>query len=323
MDTRRLFLCAIDFSETCQGALGLACALARALGAELLLVHVRDPSPRSELRPERSRDELERALAPARTELEAWRLEAEKKLGRAVEAVLVEGSAAEEIAHVAEARSCELVVTGTQGRTGLGRLVVGSVAARVLREAPCSVLVLPHAAAPAELSRQICCAIDFSEVSRVALRQAAELARALGANLDLVHVPARAPGAPEMLAFGAPGVDARAEEELRRELSAWEAEAARLVGAAVVTAVRPGDAADEVLRYATERGAGLVVVGTHGRSGVKRLVLGSVAERVVREARVPVLVARERVRPPSAGAEEPDPDLPAGRMDHQRIAPFR
>lgn len=322
MDTGRLFLCAIDFSDTCRGALGLACDLARSLEAGLLLVHAREPTPLAELRPERSPDEVDRELAPARAELEAWRLDAERRLGRAVEAVLVEGSAAEELAHVAEARSCDLLITGTLGRTGLGRLVVGSVAARVLREAPCSVLVVPQAAGAARAPRRICCAIDLSETSRVAMRQAADLARALGAELDLVHAPVRLPGAPEMLAFGAPEVQAGEAEQLRRTVSAWEAEATQRSGAPVAAVVAPGDAAAEVLRHAATRGAGLIVVGTHGRTGVKRLVLGSVAERIVREARIPVLVARERVRP-GVGAGEPDRDLPAERLDRERVTPFR
>jgi len=320
MDTGKLFLCAVDFSDTCRGSFGLACDLARALEARLLLVHAAESLSRSEYRTALSPDEVERAMAPTRAELEAWRLDAERRLGRTVESLLVEGSPAEEIARVAEARSCDLLVTGTHGRTGVKRLVLGSVAARLLREAPCSVLVVPLAAGAVEAPRRICCAVDLSETSREALRQAADMARALGAQLELVYVRARLVGAPEMMALGA-AAQASEAEQLEAELGPWEEEATRWAGSAVAATITQGEPADEVLHRCGAEGTGLLVVGTHGRTGVRRLVLGSVAERIVREARLPVLVARQRAHP-SPEAEEPDANLTAGRFDRQRMPPF-
>ena len=145
--------------------------------------------------------------------------------------------------------------------------------------------------------RRICCAVDLSDPSRAALNDAAELARTCSAELTILHVfsPVKAsmlsnepiaPSPDEVL-----GGMARA---LEAELQPWKEEAARLAGRQVSLAVVAGEPAHEIVRFAGERGFDLVVVSTHGRTGVRRLVLGSVAEHVVREATVPVLVTRPR-----------------------------
>jgi len=139
--------------------------------------------------------------------------------------------------------------------------------------------------------KRICCAVDFSDPSRLALYQAADLAKRDGAELMLVHVYEVPQPAVDVLL---PAVDLTgpAAAEAEQKLIGWVAEAARLRGAPVKTRILAGHPALEVARAASEAGCDLVVVGTHGRTGVKRLVLGSVAERIVREAHCDVLVAR-------------------------------
>jgi nucleotide-binding universal stress UspA family protein len=151
---------------------------------------------------------------------------------------------------------------------------------------------------------RICCAVDLSDPSRTALRQAAELARATGAELTLLHVvpPARAATvAAGVLAGAGDDVVRSMLAALEEELQPWKAEAERLAGRPVTLVVAPGVPADGIVRFARDGGFDLVVLATHGHTGVRRLVLGSVAERVVREATVPVLV----VRAPAAGAAAP------------------
>jgi nucleotide-binding universal stress UspA family protein len=82
--------------------------------------------------------------------------------------------------------------------------------------------------------------------------------------------------------------------ELEKTMEMWRNEAERLVGRTVRSTVLPGDPTGEIVRLAREHAFDLTVVGTHGRRGLKRLVLGSVAERVVREAPCAVLVVRRR-----------------------------
>jgi nucleotide-binding universal stress UspA family protein len=144
--------------------------------------------------------------------------------------------------------------------------------------------------------KKVCCAIDLSEASRVALREATELVRRFDAELALVHVhppqPAPGPGpfepAPEF-------VDV-ASAELSGEVGTWQEEAEHAVGRGVQATVLNGattnEILDELLRFVREHGQDLLVVGSHGRRGVQRLLLGSVAERVAREAPCSVLVVR-------------------------------
>lgn len=119
-------------------------------------------------------------------------------------------------------------------------------------------------------AREILVATDFSISGAAAVEAAVAYARALGARLHLLHVDT-APGA--------------------RDVGALLREAAARAGDVPVTvATTGGDPAQEILRYARRHAIDLVVVGTHGRTGVTRVLLGSVAERVVRGAACPVLV---------------------------------
>lgn len=139
----------------------------------------------------------------------------------------------------------------------------------------------------------ICCPIDFSETSRVALEQAAELSRRYQAKLSLLHV-FEPPGATAELMVSPPEFLDQTIKELERKLDLWKAEAERHGAAPVRALVATGSPATEIARFATTAGCDLVVMGTHGRRGLPHLVLGSVAERVVREAPCAVLVVRPR-----------------------------
>lgn len=141
---------------------------------------------------------------------------------------------------------------------------------------------------------KICCAVDLSEPSRVAMEEAAWLANRLGAELTLVHVHIPPPAAAsDVLVSSRGGALARAHEN-EETLARWLADAERGAGRPARSRILSGDPAAEILRYAGEERCDLVVVGTHGRTGLTRVVLGSVAERVARQAPCPVLVVHGR-----------------------------
>ena len=142
--------------------------------------------------------------------------------------------------------------------------------------------------------KKICCATDFSEPSRIAMLEAAELARRLDAQLELVHVRMPPPTVGTDLLATPIEATGTALAEIEKTMATWRDEAERLVGRAVRSTVLTGDAAGEIVRLARERAIDLVVVGTHGLRGLRRLVIGSVAERIVREAPCAVVVARRR-----------------------------
>ena len=150
--------------------------------------------------------------------------------------------------------------------------------------------------------KRILVATDFSACADAARVVATALARALGATLALVHVQSPLP----TYAFAEGGaLDlARLEDEQRRwaleRLEIQAEETARAAGIAVTTAIRVGTPAAEIVEAAREAGADVIVVGTHGRTGLNRLLIGSVAERVVRTAPCPVLTVRD----PVCGQEE-------------------
>jgi nucleotide-binding universal stress UspA family protein len=144
--------------------------------------------------------------------------------------------------------------------------------------------------------KRICCAVDFSEHSWSALRRAIELARLLEAELTVLHVAAHPfPGGEALFPTPAPAVEAE-EERSREQLEAWRCLAEQALGRMVRARLLVGSAPREIARFSA-RGTDLLVVGTRGPSGLGRLLLGSVAERVVRDASCPVMVIHRQDEP--------------------------
>ena len=140
--------------------------------------------------------------------------------------------------------------------------------------------------------KSIVCAVDFSPPSRRALEEAADLARRTGSSLTLVHVEtgpptrAEAPFAPPRPPKHEPGAAAALDE--------WARDAEAIAGRPVGKLLPAGKPAEEIVQAAEVGSFDLVVIGTRGRTGVARAVLGSIAEHVVRHSPVPVLVVPER-----------------------------
>jgi nucleotide-binding universal stress UspA family protein len=146
--------------------------------------------------------------------------------------------------------------------------------------------------------RKILVAVDGSAASAKGLREAIRLAKAEGARLSILHVVHEYPAfaALDGMMAGAPGVDLvpALREGGKRVLAKAQAVAAKqnVKAKAILREMLSGPAAYPIVREARKFGADLIVLGTHGRRGVRRLVLGSDAEQVVRTAPVPVLLVR-------------------------------
>lgn len=143
---------------------------------------------------------------------------------------------------------------------------------------------------------RICCAVDLSEPSRVAMREAAALAKQLGAELTLLHVYQAPTGASTGMLVSPPELFDAAAREVERKLESWRLEAEQLAGRPASLKIVPGGAAAEIVRFATEARMDAIIVATHGRTGIQHLLLGSVAERVVTQADCPVVVVRQSHR---------------------------
>lgn len=142
---------------------------------------------------------------------------------------------------------------------------------------------------------------DFSECAAHALEHAVRLARRLGASLVLLHVPVETPLYGEGLT-GATGVREVYESQRRWAEAALDerAVALRADGLEVRTRVVPGAPWEQIVKVASEERVELIVIGTHGRGTLGRLLLGSVADRVVRLAPCPVVTVRVAPRPGGA-----------------------
>lgn len=123
---------------------------------------------------------------------------------------------------------------------------------------------------------KVLCPVDFSDESRAALRAAADLARRMSAELTLFHAETAESNLQEAAAPGG-------------QLADWRREAERLGVMRVKTASAPGQPATAIVEAASSGSFDLIVMGTHGRTGRRGMLIGSVAESVVRSSRVPVL----------------------------------
>lgn len=284
----------LDGSSLADRAMPYATALARATGARLVLV--RAPSPRELWQaPEGSRGptaELEDAATMARAE----GVEAEPYLYPIYLPEEVPGA----IVDAAVDRHADLIVMSTNGRSGLGRWLWGSVADQVLRRAEVPVLLIP---ATCERSwaagepRRILVSLDGSPLAEEALDPARELAAALGTDLLLLQVVDLS--GPDVTAgHGAATIEAGLANA-RRYLDAIVARL-EAAGASVSVRLEVGLPARVIAAVAHEQGAGLIAMATHGRSGLTRAILGSVATGVLQRATVPLLLVRPATAEPAA-----------------------
>lgn len=140
---------------------------------------------------------------------------------------------------------------------------------------------------------RILCPVDFSDPSRRALNYAAALSRWYGASLTVLHAHATAPVFEFTAPFGSLGAPPLMRQD--RDIDEPAADLRRFVGPAndplpTEIVVERGDASSEILRQAIDRKADLIVMGTHGRTGLRHMLLGSVTEKIIRNASCPVLV---------------------------------
>ena len=221
------------------------------------------------------------------------------------------GRAFDEICKLAAEIKAELLVISTHGRTGLQHLVLGSTAERVVRYAPCPVLVVRDrerdfvdraqsttaADTPLNLG-MIVVPVDFSDCSAEGVRYAIKFAKSAGAKLSLVHVVQVQPFIPsdQFAAFArkpAPGIIERAAKmQMRKFIRDFEFDGVPHESSVVI-----GRAAYQICEVAEKSGADLIIASTRGSTGLAHVLMGSTAEHVVRYAKCPVLVVPAHDRP--------------------------
>jgi nucleotide-binding universal stress UspA family protein len=313
MSVQGLILVPLDGSAVAEEAVPVAAELARRMCAALRLVHVHMPITADPIHVE-GLPVIDGHMRSLRREHEqAYLDQARERLapGAAVSAVLLDGPVAATVAAYAKANGTTLIVMTTHGRGGLERAWLGSVADELVRVSPVPLLLVRPEPGSAPLPlRRILVPLDGSAIAEAILEHAVGLAR-LDADselilLDLVQPIASAVWIPDA-ALAAPvagGDVTRRQEERAREYLNGLSRRLEASGVRVRARVQVATAiALAILEVARDERADIIALATHGRSGIRRLTLGSVADKVVRGSAVPVLLFRP---PPNATQTPPD-----------------
>jgi len=287
----------LDFSPASLKALDYAVSMAKQFHAAIHLVHVYPPD--------------EAASAPGAGHLLLQSAEAIERLNEELTGIhrkhapmfrpenchIRGGRPYEEIVRVAREIGADLIVLSTRGHSGLKHLLLGSTTERVVRSAPCPVLVVrkrkrrPKTSGEAFAIRTILVPTDFSQCSLAGTEYAAFLAKNLHARLRLFHAmyPYTNYVFVDRAGVRVSGLAEAMEETARQEMDALR-QMDFLRGLPVQTKILAGPAVDEICAAAGDPDVDLIVTSTHGRTGLKHALMGSVAEHVVRYAERPVMV---------------------------------
>jgi len=286
-----------DFSSVAEDAFAHAAHLALQYGATITVFNVvtpgdgEDPNPMDFLSVTSASGDMAEDAPPQRVEVQT--VTQERGTVPVVYTQTDNDSPASAIIDHTTDHDTDLVVMGTHGRKGMDRLLSGSVAEEVVRGTPCpvfTVLAPDNERADTPIDR-VLVPVDLSEQSTLVVDHAVGLATAYGAPIDLLHVVEEAafPTAYGMdpMTPSQPDVQERAREAL-------EALAAEIedFDEALNTHVLAGYAARDIVDFADEYAADLIVMATHGRTGLQRFLIGSVAEKVVRSAPCPVFTVK-------------------------------
>jgi len=306
--TFRSIVVPLDGSKLAEHALPVAAVIARAARASLRLVLVhRLPPPPTDKASAKLYVSVDLAVRKSeRGYLRGFAARLRETWGLKVTTVSPTGPVAETLAAWIEDVEADMVVMTTHGRGAIERALLGSVADRLVRTLEVPIVLLRpepgEPAPPATLDwspREIVVGLDGSRLAEAALPPAVELARLFRVPLTLVQVVQ-----PLVVVSDPPlpfptGYDEQITESIRREAQDYldsVAEQLRKDGLEVRGVVTMGlNVAGTLLELAPER-AGLLAIATHGHGGLKRALVGSVADKLVRAASVPVLVVRPRAR---------------------------
>jgi nucleotide-binding universal stress UspA family protein len=304
-------LLATDFSHCAERALSYALAIASSWNAELHVLHVLEvlsgmnsEYPVNHMYVEQLRKEAAHDM-----------IEIEKRAtqsGLSIRIATEIGIPSQRIEALAAQTGVSLIVMGTHGRTGLEHVLVGSTAERVVRTASCPVLTAkvrgdassqPTAPADGIRFQRLLIPVDFSASSLEALEYGVQLARHAGSALTILHVL-------EPVAYGLDfTLGSSLEWRTQKAYVEGRLEILRALctsnGIRAEHVLKAGIPADSIRDYADRQQPDLVIMGTHGRRGISRLLSGSVAETMLRLAPCPVLTVR----------------TPVFGSDHERIMP--
>jgi nucleotide-binding universal stress UspA family protein len=286
----------VDFSDLSIQAIERAKALARRLAARIHLIHVQEESYPAgfAIRSPMIAGDVVSILEENEKHLLKRLREVAARLDLSPEncEVVADSPAFDVICKSARTLSIDLIVMPTHGNTGLKHVFLGSTAERVVQHSPCPVFIVR---AGGERVHDILVPVDFSDFSLKALLYAIEFAKAVAAKIIVFHSVYLG------YAFTSDGYAMYDLTEITKTMRKnAECDMAKFVRAAKFdrvqfeTVVRVGEAAEEICEFAKEQDVDLIITTTRGRTGFAHVLMGSVAEKVVRHADRPVLILPTR-----------------------------
>ena len=212
------------------------------------------------------------------------------EFGIEVQSLLCEGEPPEVILDVAKGKKADLIVLGTYGRKGLNRLLMGSVTSHVIVNSGIDVLVVKKQCTECTgIYKSILVPFDGSEFSKKALDRACKLSKVDGANITVLYV---IPRYEEMIEFFRTD---SIQQSLFDEAEKIMGEAKKIAlpyEVSIAATIQEGHAADKIVEIADKLKNDLIIIGTYGWKGVNKAIMGSTTERVIMNAKSPVLVVR-------------------------------
>lgn len=284
-------LLATDGSEEAVRALEAAAELSKTTGSEVHVAYVLPTEAQlvgHHIYSDEMRESVvEQAERDARSFLEEQTERIGSEGGKVAEAYLRVGRPDKEIVRLAGVLDAGVIVVGSRGLGAVGRTLMGSVSDSVIRHAHCPVLVVRGQ--PVSFPTKILLATDGSEEANLAASTTAELAEDSDSELHVVHVGTAVP-----MYFAAteeePG---RAAREARKALDDQVEKLEAADGTVARAHLTFGGPPEEIIALAEAIGAGLIVMGSRGRGGIRRALMGSVSDSVIRHAHCPVFVVRQ------------------------------
>ena len=288
-----------DLSENAATALPVAIALARQHKANLHLVYVEELPPVYPTDASTTLPQVDWLIA-ARKEREQTVLKQAAEIARRESITVVahfeEGVPAKKITEKARDLQADCIVMCSHGRSGFSRILFGSVTEEVLRNSPCPVLCLRGQSASNDFGvKPVIVTTDLSNESLEAMPYAIALAEQQGAPLHVLLVLEDQLQIPDDLVH--PQVDLLVNEhqEMEQRLSAFTLKLREQKNVEIMPHVLHGYPVESIIKLAGKVGAGCIVIASHGRSGFRRIVVGSVAEEVIRHSTCPVLAIRNGI----------------------------
>jgi len=290
-------LWATDGSKVSEEALKYSVFIAENFGSDVNGLHV-IPKPEKVLFKSEFRDWTVKVEENLKSELSALAKKLEAK-GISFKGIVLQGIPSFEILEYARREDADLIVLGKSGHGLLDRLLVGSTTLKVLRESGVPVLTVKKRDGEGDIKiDNILVPLEISDKTNSALIYAIELARKIKAKIDVLYVfrldvytyevPASTLVLDDLIKFSSKELARRVDEVIQKQSESSDDKGLE-ISTRVIQAINPAIAISD---YASSNDIDLIVINTHGRKGISRLILGSVTEKVIQESSCAVLALK-------------------------------